>query len=503
MKYRQFIEDYFLIDDPKTGQLVPFRFREVQAKEYQALCDNYDIENKGINTPVRDMVVKARKQGFSSLFLALFAADDILQENPTTSQVISYKDDATKVFRIRYANYIMSWAKQRLGKNDLKLKDVFSVAEGGNYTLKHNGARFLCGTASARTAERGSTVHKLLFSESAHYPDTDVMTAREIIEGTLAQMDIESGWCFNESTANGVGNYHHKSWQKAEDGEGRFRPVFFGWREFYTPQQYDLAKRQSADPDMFKQEYPETAEEAFIASGQPFTTRAKLEALVGTNADKELFSFLSLQGDNYISQCETILPFLQDLETRFPRVPFYIGIDVAKTQDRTVVTVIKAKGVTVGRGIRGIAIDSTGAGDFMPDWFSQNTRYYVVPVKFTRQSKDVMYKNLQAIIADKQTALPTDLIEEIDNDDDYKHFISEMQALQKEYKGPMMVVQHPPGGHDDYPDSWALAEYVYMHLHGTPHQEKPKEINTSLGSAVTQALNRSPHPVSTGQDAYD
>lgn len=503
MKYRQFIEDKFLIDDPKTGQLVPFRFREVQAKHYQQLCDVYDIENKGIGTPVRDMIVKARKQGFSSLILALFAADDILQENPTTSQVISYKDDATKVFRIRYMNYVMSWAKQDLGRAEIKLKDVFSQAEGGNYTLKHNDARFLCGTASARTAERGSTVHKLLFSEAAHYPDTDVMTAREIIEGTLAQMDIESGWAFNESTANGVGNYHHKSWQKAENGEGRFRPVFFGWREFYTPEQYDLAKRQSADADMFKQEYPETAEEAFIASGQPFTKRAKLEALVAAPADKELFMFLSLKGDNYISQCETILPFLQDLERRYPTTPFYVGIDVAKSVDRTVVTVLRVKGVTTGRCIKGIAIDSTGAGDFMPDWFSQNTRYYVIPVKFTRQSKDVMYKNLQAVIEDKKTALPPDLIEEVDNDEDYRLFISEMQALQKEYKANMLVVSHPPGGHDDYPDSWALAEYAFMHLNGTPHQERPEPMNTSLGSPLSKMLNRPPQQGGDGGGGYE
>lgn len=395
----------------------------------------------------------------------------------------------------------MSWARKKTNNPDLKIKDVFSQAEGGNFTLKHNGARFLCGTASARTAERGSTVHKLLFSESAHYPDTDVMTAKEIIEGTLAQMDLESGWCFDESTANGVGNYHHKSWLKAENGEGRFDAVFYGWREFYTPEQYQLAKSQSTDVDMFKQEYPETVEEAFIASGQPFTKRAKLEELVGCNAEKELFMFLSLKGDNYISQCETILPMLQDLEARYPRTPFYVGIDVAKSVDRTVVTVLRAKGQTLGRGIKAIAIDSTGAGDFMPDWFSQNTRYYVVPVKFTRQSKDMMYKNLQVVIEDKTTTLPADLFEE-ENDEDYTLFVAEMQSLQKEYKANMLVVSHPPGGHDDYPDSWALAEYGFAHINGLPKQERPEAMNTQLGTPLSQMLNR-PTSDQGGSDGYD
>lgn len=501
MKYKAFIEDNFDIDDPKTGQLLPFKFRPVQAKMYQHLCDKYDIENNGLTNAVRVKIVKARKQGFSSLVLALFAADDIFQDNPTTTQVISYKDDATKVFRIRYRNYIMSWAKKNTGNENLRLKDVFNTVEGGEYVLKHNGARFLCGTASARTAERGSTVHKLLFSESAHYPDSDKLTAKEIVEGTLAQMDIESGWCFDESTANGVGNYHHKSWIKAEQGDGRFDAVFYGWREFYTEKQYKLAKRQSSDPDMFMQEYPETVEEAFISSGQPFTTEAKLRALVGTNADKELYGWLSLQGDNYISQCETILPFLQDLEARFPRVPFYVGIDVAKSVDQTVVTVVRSEGVTAGAGIKAVAIDSTGSGDFMPDWFLQNSRYYIVPLKFTRQSKDMIYKNLQVVIEDKKTKLPDEVVDE-DREEDARLFMEEMTALQKDYKANMLIVEHPPSGHDDYCDSWALAEYAYSHLHGLPKQSKPKDEEIKIGSAVTQMLNntqgtRAPQSVRT------
>lgn len=53
MKYRKFIEDWFLIDDPTVGELVPFKFNKVQAKYYQQLCDEYDIEHKGLTVPSR------------------------------------------------------------------------------------------------------------------------------------------------------------------------------------------------------------------------------------------------------------------------------------------------------------------------------------------------------------------------------------------------------------------------------------------------------------------
>ena len=74
MRYRQFIEDYFMIDAAKTGQLVPFQFNNVQTDFYEnVLCKEYDIENKGLDVPVREHIVKARREGFSSLILGLFA----------------------------------------------------------------------------------------------------------------------------------------------------------------------------------------------------------------------------------------------------------------------------------------------------------------------------------------------------------------------------------------------------------------------------------------------
>src|SRR3990167_2712555 len=115
MRYRSYIEDHFLIDEPKSGKLVPFKFRPVQEKYYNELVRDYDIEKKGLTVPVREIILKARREGFSSLVLALFAADDLMSEHPTESLVISYRDDATQVFRKRYKTYITSYGAQKLG----------------------------------------------------------------------------------------------------------------------------------------------------------------------------------------------------------------------------------------------------------------------------------------------------------------------------------------------------------------------------------------------------
>lgn len=280
MQYKRFVEDYFLIDEPKSGQLVPFKFRPVQEKYYQELVRDYDIENKGLTQPVREIILKARREGFSSLTLALFAADDLMSDNPTETLVISYRDDATQVFRKRYRTFLLSYGAKKLRYSveqiqvnpiilDQIAKQMLSL-DAGEIELKYNKAHFYCGTASARVGGRGGVVQKLLFSEAAFYPDKKELRAKEIIEGTMRQVDISSGWIFTESTANGDMNHYAKMWKEAVGQNSRFKPRFFSWREFYTPEQFEIIKSEFTDKRMIPQEYPATPEEAFLSSGDRF-----------------------------------------------------------------------------------------------------------------------------------------------------------------------------------------------------------------------------------------
>lgn len=293
--YRKFIEASFLIDEPETGKLVPFVFRPVQNEYYDELVRDYDIENKGISAPLREIILKARRQGFSSFVLALFAADDMNQENPTETLVVSYRDDATETFRKRYRVFMTSCFAMELGYSieqiqqdpsilDTMAKQYFSI-DGTDIEIRHNKAHFYCGTASARTGGRGGVLQKLLFSEEAHYPDTEKMTATEVVDGTLRQIDISSGWVFRESTANGYGNYYERTWALAVEGISRFKARFFSWRRFYNQAQFELIKSEFTDKKMIQQEYPDTAEEAFIASGSSYFDNEKILTYIKSAPD--------------------------------------------------------------------------------------------------------------------------------------------------------------------------------------------------------------------------
>lgn len=167
----------------------------------------------------------------------------------------------------------------------------------------------------------------------------------------------------------------------------------------------------------------------------------------------------------------------------------FAGLDTAKHPDKTVLTILrwnpelKKKQILSWCELSGenykhqfdvladylskynvlaIAIDSTGQGDFMPDMFEAETEFNsevngLYRVNFSRVQKDKMYKNLKVSIQESLTTLPnlsTRLA---------RRFRQEMLDLQQRYAGQLLVVEHPddPNAHDDYADSWALAEWAF------------------------------------------
>lgn len=83
----------------------------------------------------------------------------------------------------------------------------------------------------------------------------------------------------------------------------------------------------------------------------------------------------------------------------------------------------------------------------------------VVPCIFSSGFKSDMYKHLDTEIKAKRAKFP--MSKEVQNSREYKKFSQEMGDLEKDYRGQVLVVAHPNirGAHDDYPDSWALAVY--------------------------------------------
>lgn len=214
-------------------------------------------------------------------------------------------------------------------------------------------------------------------------------------------------------------------------------------------------------------------------------------ALYGIDSDeiqREYFGKWQIGTGNFVTE-ESLDALIEEraITPRGKEFPCFAGIDTAKHPDSTIVTILRYKDgkkqVINWLELRGdnyqdqydiiisflnnyrieaIAIDSTGQGDFMPDMFERHSNWAdensgLYRVKFSQTSKDQIYKNLKVSIRELLTTLPR-LDTRVG-----ERFRQQMLDLQQEYKGQFLSVSHPddPNAHDDYPDSWALAEWAY------------------------------------------
>lgn len=279
----------------KDKRLVPFTPNEVQTRYLDILTEQYKDKcgfdwRNGIYTlrGIREDVLKARQQGMSTLWLALYFLDTI--NNPLTeSHVYAHDGETTiKLFQVIHRFYTnLPIEKRRPTKYYSKNSVVFADTESGIYV----------GMVGGNALGRGGTVNNAHLSERAwndRYAELEVGLLQAIPEG---------GNVTRETTANGFNEYYTER-LRGHAGESRFRPRFFGWNlhsEYQMDAQqndlsdeerklaasYDLSVNQVAWrrekikdlKEKFQQEYPISEAEAFLSSGNPYFDRTRLLAI--------------------------------------------------------------------------------------------------------------------------------------------------------------------------------------------------------------------------------
>ena len=241
LNYKRLIESRFLIVD-KSSHVVPFILNDIQSK---FLIQDYTG---------RDVIVKARQQGFSSLILALFTADFILKDNQRNVIVADISDNASELLdRVKF--FIKSYEDIKKTKVPLKYNskyELFNEATNSRYTI---------GTADNVDFGRSKTITNLHLSEAAFYNNLEKMFA-----GAL-QAVVPTGRVIVETTANGF-NYFKTFWEECKRGERSFNPLFYKASDFYDSE--FLSIKQKELRSMYQQEYPETDTEAFLTSGEMY-----------------------------------------------------------------------------------------------------------------------------------------------------------------------------------------------------------------------------------------
>lgn len=250
----------------------------------------------------REIILKARQLGFSTLLLALFYCDTV--NNPHTYTVVMAQDQPSteRLFQIvkRYHDNCPPHKKLQAkyeSKRELYWPSIDSY--------------FFIGTAGSKEKfGRGGTINNVHGSEVAFWDN-----AEEIVAGLLETVP-QSGNIFLETTANGVGNYFYEEYSRAQSNESEFKVHFFPW--FYsseyrtslptntpvlekTEHEVKLAEKFNLDDEqllwyrmkgvrlkeLLVQEHPSSPEEAFIATGAGYFNNEALVKLAMSCAKAE------------------------------------------------------------------------------------------------------------------------------------------------------------------------------------------------------------------------
>lgn len=245
-----FIEDELTIID-KTGTEVDFILNPIQKKFVD------DAQGK-------DIILKARQQGFSSFILGAFTKDFIFKEN-SLSVVIADIADNSQDLLARVKHYIKAFEQKNNTKVPLKYNSKYELQNA------FNGARYIIGTAENTEFGRSKTITNLHMSEGAFYKHFRKLHASA---GTAL---VPGGRFVVETTANGFGEFK-TFWDESVNGETGFTTHFYKASDFYSQEFLEGEKKRLGR--LFQQEYPETPEEAFITSGEQYFDQHALRDLL-------------------------------------------------------------------------------------------------------------------------------------------------------------------------------------------------------------------------------
>lgn len=280
----------------KDRQLIPFKPNRVQAIYLDILCPKWRTEPVTLRG-LREILLKARQFGFSTLILALFFLDTIATPHTQTVVIAHDTETTEKLFRIVQKYY------NNLPDN---LKPKTKYANRREFLWPDIDSYFFVGTAGNAEFGRGGTINNVHGSEVAFWPDAETLVAG------LLQAVPADGNVFLETTANGFGNYYQEEYARARIGDSVFHDRFFAW--FENPEyrmevlpEFELTEEERtikatfglSDEQMawrrhkkkelrekFEQEYPSTPDEAFLTSGNPYFDRDALSALSVQLQDK-------------------------------------------------------------------------------------------------------------------------------------------------------------------------------------------------------------------------
>ena len=230
-----FMRKYCYIQHPTRGRIL-FNLYPFQGKVLHLFRDNQFL----ITLKSRQLGISTLAAGYS-LWLMLFHKDKNVLALATTQAT-----ERNLVSKTMFMyDQLPKWLKlPALEKNKLSLR----LKNGSKITAKSSNA----------DAARSEAVSLLLIDEAAFIDNIEETF-------TAAQQTLATGGqCMALSTPNGIGNWFHKTWDKAESGENSFLPIRLPWT---VHPERDQEWRDQQDRDLGPRMAGQECDCDFLASG--------------------------------------------------------------------------------------------------------------------------------------------------------------------------------------------------------------------------------------------
>lgn len=355
---QKFIEDLRIVN--KQGALVSLIMNRSQESVFHRL-----MESREKRIPARFICCKSRQLGISTLIEAFIFALISRYAHRCALVAAHSMESAQTIFAMtkRFHRFIPRKIALPLAKNNSRCIEY----------LEPHSSRMQIDSAANPNLGRGGTLHYVHASEVAFWerPENPVLAINQAVPQSWDTL------VFWESTANGVQNLFHRTWIAAERGESDMQPLFLSWKGFPTyslpvaqrerlsltheeesyQRQYLLTDEQIKwarytrlnqchnSWDKFHQEYPVSAEKAFIFTGMPWFDQDVIRDLL-ENAHREplIRGYLEFSRDG---ACTAVLVEDQHGPLEIWKTPeagrsYSLGMDVGEGvgADYTVIQVI-------------------------------------------------------------------------------------------------------------------------------------------------------------------
>jgi hypothetical protein len=330
----EFYAEHALKIRNKAADIVPLRLNEAQRRLNVAIEDQMAQTGR-----VRLIILKARQMGLSTVVGGrLFW--NVSQRRAKKAIVVTHHADSTRALFDMTRRYFDTIPEV------LKPSTRYSSRKELQFDKLDSG--YVVATAGGDSIARGETIFYAHLSELAFWPKS---SAAENFNGLSQAISPAPGSeVYIESTANGVTGIFYDFWKASERGDTGYQCVFLPWfidptyREAVpegferTPDEQKLVGQHGLDDgqlmfrrvkisqnglDLFRQEYPATADEAFLTTGRPVFHPERIVEL--KEARPPFIERLALEGSEFLDhprgELKVYLPY-------DPAETYYIGADV-------------------------------------------------------------------------------------------------------------------------------------------------------------------------------